>query len=129
MPDKDKIEISKLNFWGITTILGALVLGIGSWATSVNTQMVQQQVAMAKMHGLVESIDRRLEENLAVVNRIHKLESDVRALKVSVDFNTEDLYSRKGVRFNMPDYDKYVRPVQEDLIKRLTRVEAKIDLE
>ena len=126
MPN-EKIEISKFNFWLITTVLGALIIGVGAWATSVNSQMVRQQIAMAEMKGLVQSIDVRLKENLQVANRIHQLESDVRALSVSVRLNTDDLYSRKGIRFNMPDYDKYVRPVQEDVLKRLIKLEAKIE--
>lgn len=100
MPN-EKIEISKFNFWLITTVLGALIIGVGAWATSVNSQMVRQQIAMAEMKGLVQSIDVRLKENLQVANRIHQLESDVRALSVSVRLNTDDLYSRKGIRFNM----------------------------
>ena len=120
----EKIEISKFNFWLITTLLSGLVLGIGAWATSINSQMVQSQVAMAEVKGLVSSIDSRLKENLQATNRIHKIESDLRALTVSVSINTEDLHSRRGIRFNMPDYDKYVRPVQEDLLKRVTKIES-----
>lgn len=127
MPN-EKIEISKFNFWLITTLLGALVLGIGAWATSINTQMVHSQVAMAEVKGMVVSIDTRLKENLEATNRIHKLESDIRALSVSVQLNMEDVQSRRGIRFNMPDYDKYVRPVQDDLLKRLTRLESQVEL-
>lgn len=123
----EKIEISKFNFWLITTLLSGLVLGIGAWATSINSQMVQSQVAMAEVKGMVSSIDSRLKENLEATNRIHKIESDLRALTVSVSINTEDLHSRRGIRFNMPDYDKYVRPVQEDLLKRLTKIESQIE--
>jgi hypothetical protein len=120
----EKIEISKFNFWLITTLLSGLVLGIGAWATSINSQMVQSQVSMAEVKGMVSSIDSRLKENLEATNRIHKIESDLRALTVSVSINTEDLHSRRGIRFNMPDYDKYVRPVQEDLLKRVTKIES-----
>lgn len=123
----EKIEISKFNFWLITTLLSGLVLGIGAWATSINSQMVQSQVAMAEVKGMVSSIDSRLKENLEATNRIHKIESDLRALTVSVSINTEDLHSRRGIRFNMPDYDKYVRPVQEDLLKRITKIESQIE--
>jgi len=123
----EKIEISKFNFWLITTLLSGLVLGIGAWATSINSQMVQSQVAMAEVKGIVSSIDSRLKENLEATNRIHKIESDLRALTVSVSINTEDLHSRRGIRFNMPDYDKYVRPVQEDLLKRVTKIESQIE--
>lgn len=123
----EKIEISKFNFWLITTLLSGLVLGIGAWATSINSQMVQSQVAMAEVKGMVSSIDSRLKENLEATNRIHKIESDLRALTVSVSINTEDLHSRRGIRFNMPDYDKYVRPVQEDLLKRVTKIESQIE--
>ena len=126
MPN-EKIEISKFNFWLITTLFGGLVLGIGGWATSINTQMVQGQVAMAEVKGMVSSIDNRLKENLEATNRIHKLESDIRALSVSVQMNTEDIQSSRGIRFNMPDYDKYVRPVQDDLLKRLTKLESQIE--
>ena len=123
----EKIEISKFNFWLITTLLSGLVLGIGAWATSINSQMVQSQIAMAEVKGMVSSIDSRLKENLEATNRIHKIESDIRALTVSVSINTEDLQSRRGIRFNMPDYDKYVRPVQEDLLKRITKIESQIE--
>ena len=126
MPN-EKIEISKFNFWLMTTLLGGLVLGIGAWATSINSQMVDSQVSMARVEGLVASIDNRLKENLETTNRIHKMESDIRALSISVQMNTEDLQSRRGLRFNMPEYDKYVRPVQEDLLKRLTRIESQIE--
>jgi hypothetical protein len=129
MPDEktEKIEISKFNFWLVTTLLGTLLLGVGAWATSVNNQMVEGQISMARVEGLVASIDNRLKENLEATNRIHKMESDIRALSVSVLMNTEDLQSRRGIRFNMPEYDKYVRPVQEDLLKRLTRIESQIE--
>ena len=60
----EKIEISKFNFWLITTLLSGLVLGIGAWATSINSQMVQSQIAMAEVKGMVSSIDSRLKENL-----------------------------------------------------------------
>ena len=123
----EKIEISRFNFWLITTVLGTLILGIGAWATSINSQMVQSQIAMAEVKGMVSSIDSRLKENLEATNRIHKIESDIRALTVSVSINTEDLQSRRGIRFNMPDYDKYVRPVQEDLLKRITKIESQIE--
>ena len=129
MPDEktEKIEISKFNFWLVTTLLGTLLLGVGAWATSVNNQMVEGQISMARVEGLVASIDNRLKENLEATNRIHKMESDIRAPSVSVLMNTEDLQSRRGIRFNMPEYDKYVRPVQEDLLKRLTRIESQIE--
>lgn len=126
MPN-ETIEISKFNFWLVTTLLGALVIGVGAWATNVNSQMIQQQISMAEMKGLVQSIDSRLEENLAVVSRIHRLESDLRAVKTTADLNLADLSSRKGIRFNMTEYDKYIRPVQEDLSKRVTRLEAKVE--
>lgn len=123
----EKIEISRFNFWVITTVLGILLVGVGGWATSMNSQMVKQQISMAEMKTIVLSMDTRLKENLTISDRINKMESDLRAFSVRSEANTEDLMSRRGIRFNMPDYDKYVRPIQESLQDRVTRLEAKLE--
>jgi hypothetical protein len=126
MPD-EKIEISKFNFWLITSLLGALILGVGGWATSMNSQMVQQQIAMAEMKSTLLSLDTRLKDNLSLSREIHTLKSDLRAVTVQTDANTAELIGSRGIRFNMDDYNKYVRPVNEALLERVTRIEAKLE--
>jgi HPt (histidine-containing phosphotransfer) domain-containing protein len=126
MPNQ-KIEISKFNFWLITSLLGALILGIGSWATSMNSQMVLQQIAMAEMKSTLLSVDTRLKDNLSLSREIHTLKSDLRAVTVQAEANTAELIDSRGIRFNMDDYNKYVRPVNEALLERVTRIEAKLE--
>jgi len=123
----DKIEISKFNFWLITTVLGTLLVGIGAWATSMNSQMVKQQIAMAGIESRLASLDKRLVDNLNLSQEIYILKSDVRALTTQANSNTAELASGRGDRFDMSDYDKYVRPVNEALLQRVTKIEAKID--
>lgn len=125
MPE-EKTELSKFSFWLITSLLGAGIIGFITWAHTMNQQMVEQQIAMAEMKTLIVSIDTRLKDSMLVVNRIHDLESTIRSMRVQTDINTQDLLSRRDIRFNMPDYDKYVRPVQDDLLKRITVLETKI---
>jgi len=127
MPTSNKIEISQLNFWLVTTVLSSLIVGVGTWAFSMNSQMVEQQISMMQMKTIVESIDSRLKDNLEVVNNIHIIESDLRILRIQSSTSANDLANIKVSRFLMSDYDKYVRPVQEDLLHRMTRLETKVE--
>jgi len=127
MAAAEKIEISKFNFWLITTIFGGLLVGIGAWATSMNSQMVKQQIAMAGIESRLASLDQRLVDNLNLSQEIYILKSDVRALTKQANDNTAELGASRGKRFDMTDYDKYVRPVNEALLQRVTKIEAKLD--
>jgi hypothetical protein len=102
-------------------------VGVGTWAFSMNSQMVEQQISMMQMKTIVESIDSRLKDNLEVVNNIHIIESDLRILRIQSSTSANDLANIKVSRFLMSDYDKYVRPVQEDLLHRMTRLETKVE--
>jgi len=120
----DEIKMSKFNFWLVTAILSAGIVGFGTWAASMNNGQIEQRIAMAEMKTIVTNLDSRLKENLNLKDRLRTAESKLDALQVQVATNREELLSTRGIGFNMPDYDKYARPVQEDLLDRVTRLEA-----
>lgn len=127
MPENKKIEISQFNFYFITTLIGGLTLGIGTWASNLNDQVSENQMSMVQTRAIIEGFDIRFKDFVKLRDHINKLESDVRLLQVLSEANARDLASRQGVRFNMTEYDKYVRPVFDDIIQRVTRLEAKAE--
>jgi hypothetical protein len=125
MPSTNDIVISKFVFWFITAVFTLGIAGLGSWGYNMSDKVIDGQIAQAQMQGLVISLDARLKDAPKMGDRVHELEAKVRELSQQSVTNTNDLYSRKGLRFNIPDYDNYIRPVQEDLLKRVTILETK----
>jgi hypothetical protein len=127
MPSNNDITISKFVFWFITAVFTLGIAGLGTWGYNMSGKVVDGQIAQAKMQGLVISLDARLQDTPKIGDRIHELESKIRELTQQSNANTNDLYSRKGLRFNMPDYDNYIRPIQSDLLERVTILETKVN--
>jgi hypothetical protein len=123
----EEIKISKFTFWLITSIIGVGMVGFSTWATYMSQAIVSQQVSMAEMKMMTEQMSIRLKENYESSNKIYELESVVRSLRVVVDANSVDLASKRGAVFNMSEYDRYVKPVQDDLLQRVIRIEARMD--
>lgn len=123
MPENKKIEISQFNFYFITTIIGSLILGIGTWANGLNQQVSENHISMVQTQTILEGLNGRFEEFVELKQLCHKLESDLRLLQMLSEANARDLASRKGIRFNMAEYENYVKPVQEDVLRRIARLE------
>lgn len=87
-------------------------------------KVIDGQIAQAQMQGLVINLDARLKDAPKVGDRVRELEFQVRELSERSHANTNDLF-RKGTDFSMQDYDNYVRPVQTDLLERVTILETK----
>lgn len=120
-----RIEISKFTFWVICTIGGALITGSGAWAWSMSERLTKNQVDMGKALTMIENLDKRVEENLELSKTVIELTSQVQILQAQCDNNARQLNSKNGVWFDMPDYEKYVKPPIDSLLDRVTRLEVK----
>jgi hypothetical protein len=124
MPSNSDITISKFVFWFITSVSTVGIAGLGTWGVNMSGKVIDGQIAQAQMQGLVISLDARLKDAPKVGDRVRELEFQVRELSERSHANTNDLF-RKGTDFSMQDYDNYVRPVQTDLLERVTILETK----
>jgi len=112
----EKIEISKFNFWLITALLTALIVGAGTWATSINNQMVKGQISRATMQTTLVSVDTRLKDYLALAGELHALEADMREIKVNTDTNTKELALGKGLSFQVEAHNQRLRRMEDKCI-------------
>ena len=78
---------------------------------------------MVQTQTVLEGFNGRFEEFVELKRLCNKLESDLRMLQMLSEANARDLASRKGIRFNMTEYENYVKPVQEDVLRRIARLE------
>lgn len=124
MTDK-RIEISKFTFWLICTVGGALIAGSGTWAWRMSEALTENQIQMGKAVTMIENLDKRVEENLELSKTVIELHSQVQILRAETKANTRILDSKSGVWFDMPDYEKYVKPPIDSLLDRVTRLEVR----
>lgn len=109
----EKIEISKFNFWLITALLTALIVGAGTWATSINNQMVKGQISRATMQATLVSVDTRLKDYLALAGELHAMEADMREIKVNTDANTKELALVRGLGFLVDAQEQRMRRMED----------------
>ena len=112
----EKIEISKFNFWLITALLTALIVGAGTWATSINSQMVKGQVSRATMQTTLVSVDTRLKDYLALAGELHAMEADMREIKVNTDANTKELVLVRGLGFLVEAQEQRIRRMEDNCV-------------
>lgn len=127
MTDGKSIKISQVTAWILGVLITAGVGGFLAWVGNITDQVVELKIAQAQTNTLSKNLEIRIKEDIDVKNEIHELKSELRSLRTQSQINTNDLLSSQGRRFDMTDYDKYVRPVQADLLERVTRMEARID--
>lgn len=127
MVDNKHIKLSPVAAWTLATLIATSIGAAATWKSGIDDEMIKIQINQVKMNGLIITLDNRLKENLEIDSDLHRLESEFGSVKTQCQLNTNDILSRRGIHFNMPDYDKYVRPVQRDLLERVIRLEAKAD--
>jgi hypothetical protein len=127
MDAKTKKRLQTIPTVLIPILFGVTLSGLLAWAGGINSDVVEMRIAQGKITTLIEGIDSRLKEAIDNGKRYEDLRNELSSIKLQSKINTVDLFSRRGIHFNMPDYDNYVRPVQNDLLQRVATVEARID--
>lgn len=123
----DSVRISKFGFWLITAILTVVITGFGAWISSTHTQLSETKVEMAKISSDIANIKEKIDQSLKVAQDVNSMHSEMAVLKARLELLERDINNNRGVRFNMTDYDKYVKPIQDDLLQRISRLEAQSD--
>lgn len=74
-------------------------------------------------------IKEKIDQNFKLLDEFNIMRSELSVLKAQVEISRRELEAARGQRFNMPDYDKYVKPIQDDLMQRVSKLEARADNE
>lgn len=120
---EDTIQIPRWLFKSIGALLLVIVTGCATWIGTTNSKLHSMQLDMARSTAKLSSIEDKLENSLKMVSRIDDIENKQLLLNIQVNKNSEYISSNQHIQFNMTDYDRYVKPIQEDIIVRLNRLE------
>jgi len=115
-----------LSLW-IPALFTCILSAFAAWANSINNDVIDMRIAQAEITTLIEGIDERLKESIDNGKKYEDLRNKLISVQLQSQINADDLLLRRGIHFNMPDYDKYIRPIQNDLLQRVTKVEVRID--
>lgn len=117
------IKLSQFGFWIITALVTSFLAGFGAWIHSTNTSINQVQIDIATLIATMNNLSEKVDKNLSLDSDINKLSARLEITSHQVELNKMDLYSRQGIRFNMPEYEKFVKPQIDSLLERVSNLE------
>lgn len=127
MVENKHIKLSPVGVWVLTAMIGTFITISVGWKNNIDTELKTLREDQIETNGLIRELNNGLKENLELYKDLKSLALDFGSIRTQCNNNTNDLASRRGQHFLMPDYDRYVRPVQNDLLERVTKLEAKWD--
>lgn len=121
-PNND-IKISKFSFWVITTVGVTLITGIAAWMISMNSSVNQTKIDVALAVAKIDNLNEKIATAIRTIGDVQDIKAQFKILESRVERNSQEIEVNKQTKFNMVDYDRYVKPVQDSLIDRISKIE------
>lgn len=121
-PNND-IKISKFSFWVITTVGVTLITGIAAWMISMNSSVNQTKIDVALAVAKIDNLNEKIATAIRTIGDVQDIKAQFKILESRVERNSQEIEVNKQNKFNMVDYDRYVKPVQDSLIDRISKIE------
>lgn len=126
MPDENPLQTNKIAFIILTTVLSGIITIFGWWISNTHNKLNLLQIEMAKNSEVVSNIKEKIDSNLKMKDDLQDATLNIALVKAEVDKHEQYIKGRDNIKFDMQDYDKYIKPVIEDLISRITKLEQKV---
>lgn len=123
MPNDTSVKISKFAFWVLTSVLGLIMAGFGAWIATTHSTISELQIEMVRTSSNIDHIKGKMDEYLKSHNEFNANAIRMALLESRVEINSREVQLNAQSRFTMEDYDKYVKPMLDDILKRLDRLD------
>ena len=123
MPQEASVKISKFAFWVLTSVLGLIMAGFGTWIATTHSTISELQIEMVRTSSNIDHIKVKMDEYLKSHSEFNTNVIRIALLESQVAINTRIVQNGEHNSFSMADYDKYVKPMLDDILKRLDRLD------
>ena len=109
----------------LTTVLWAITTSFGWWISNTHNKVNELQIEQAKATEVTSNIEEKINTSLKLKDDLQNMMITVARSQDDLEDIEQDLKDMQRDKFDMRDYEKYIKPVLEELISKANKLEQK----
>lgn len=120
-------NITKIIVTTLTIVIGSISSIFGWWISNTHNKVNELQISQARSSEITASIEEKINASLELQEDLQKMTIIVARSQDSLEDLEQEVKELKINKFDISDYEKYIKPIIEELATKINRVEKELD--